>query len=88
MVQFPPASQLRTSDGRAPRTFEVAEEDGMYYPTQATISGNKIILRIPSTVSVPRFVRYARQPYTRANLVGKTGLPVSTFKLRIDGVGN
>lgn len=88
VVQFPPASQLRTSDGRAPRTFEVAEEDGMYYPTQATVSGDKIILRIPSTVNVPRFVRYAWQPYTRANLVGKTGLPVSTFKMRIDGVGN
>lgn len=31
-------------------------------------------------VKHPRYVRYGWQPFTRANLVNKDGLPASTFK--------
>ena len=31
----------------------------------------------------PTLVRYAWQPYTRANLVNGTGLPASTFRLKL-----
>lgn len=73
---------VTTKDGRAPITFELAGEDEIFYPATAEIiEGNKIIVKA-AEVSIPVWVRYGWQPYTRANLCG-TGphkLPVSTFK--------
>ena len=42
------------------------------------IEGNRVYLSSPQ-VDVPIYVRYAWQPFTRANLMGKGGMPVSTF---------
>ena len=70
---------LTTSDGLAPREFEIAEIDGFYYPAEATISDNSIILT-NMNVKTPRYVRYAWQPFTRANLMNAQGLPASTFR--------
>lgn len=72
---------LTTSDGREPRTFELAGEDGLFHPATARIQNNTVQV-VSSEVTVPVWVRYGWQPYTRANLCG-TGphkLPVSTFK--------
>lgn len=79
VVSFAYGDGLRTSDGKAPSCFEIAEEDGLYYPAQATIEGSKVRLTCPRLKS-PRYVRYAWQPFTRANLVNKDGLPASTFR--------
>lgn len=73
---------LTTSDGKPARTFEVAEIDGIYYPAVATLSDNQIILK-NMDITNPRFVRYAWQPFTRANLVNSDSLPASTFKIEI-----
>jgi len=78
-LTFDFADGLTTSDGLAPRVFEIAEIDGVYYPAEATISDNKIILK-NMNVKNPRYVRYAWQPFTRSNLVNDAGLPASTFK--------
>ena len=78
-VSFAYGDGLRTSDGKAPSCFEIAEEDGLYCPAQATIEGFKVRLTCPRLKS-PRYVRYAWQPFTRANLVNKDGLPASTFR--------
>lgn len=83
VLTFKPAQGVKTSDGRAPRTFELADEDGLYHPAQAVLRDGAVVLRCPSVVAVPRFVRYAWQPYSRANLVGPTGLPVSTFRAEV-----
>lgn len=77
-ISFDYADSLKTSDGTAPRTFEVAEYPGLFYPAKAEIVGNKIKLTSPDTEK-PRFVRYGWQPYTRANLINEAGLPASTF---------
>lgn len=74
---------LSTSDGASPRTFEIAEIDGIYQPAEAQIDGNKIILK-NMKVDKPSYVRYAWQPFTRANLVNADGIPASTFKLAVD----
>ena len=79
VVSFAYGDGLRTSDGKSPSCFEIAEEDGLYYPAQVTIEGNKVRLTCPKLKS-PRYVRYAWQPFTRANLVNKDGLPASTFR--------
>ena len=79
VVSFDYADALTTSDGKSPSTFEIAEEEGMYYPATAVVSGNTVRLTSPA-VKHPRFVRYGWQPFTRANLVNGDALPASTFR--------
>ena len=79
IVSFLYADGLQTSDGKAPSCFEIAEEDGLFQPATATIEGNTIRLTSP-TIKHPRYVRYAWQPFTRANLVNGDQLPASTFR--------
>lgn len=79
VVSFAFGEGLRTSDGNSPSCFEIAEEEGLYYPANVTIVGDKVRLTSPD-LKAPRYVRYAWQPFTRANLVNKDGLPASTFR--------
>ena len=77
-VSFDYADGLRSSDGQSLRTFELAEYEGEFHSAQAKIVGEKVRLTAKG-VKHPRFVRYAWQPFTRANLVNGAGLPASTF---------
>ncbi len=77
-VSFDYAEGLHASDGKALRTFEIAEYEGEYHPAHAKIVGNQVRLSAKG-VRHPRFVRYAWQPFTRANLVNGDNLPASTF---------
>ena len=77
------AGGLTTSDGKAPRTFEVAEYDGYYRPAKAVIEGNTIKLT-GHGIANPRLVRYGWQPFTRANLINNDNLPTSTFKMQVN----
>ena len=79
IVSFDYGKGLRTSDGKQPATFEIAEEDGMFHPATVTIEGDKVKLTAEG-VKTPRLVRYGWQPFTRANLVNEEGLPASTFR--------
>ncbi|MCM1484008.1 MAG: cyclically-permuted mutarotase family protein [Muribaculaceae bacterium] len=78
---------LTTKDGYAPRTFEVAEIEGIYYPATAEIKGNEIILK-NMDVKNPRYVRYGWQPFTRANLMNTDGLPASTFQMEVSNAAD
>ncbi|MBP5770871.1 MAG: sialate O-acetylesterase [Bacteroidaceae bacterium] len=60
------------------RGFELAADDGIYHPAQATVEGQTVVLRSPN-VTRPAFVRYAWQPFTDADLRNRQGLPASTF---------
>ena len=79
VVEFDYADGLTTNDGNPLRCFEVAETDGLFYPADAEISGGKVRLS-SDKVRTPHFVRYAWQPFTRANMVNADGLPASTFR--------
>lgn len=79
IVSFDYADSLCTSDGKQPSTFEIAEEEGMYYTATAVIEGNTVRLTSPE-VKNPRYVRYGWQPFTRANLINGDALPASTFR--------
>ena len=70
---------LHSADGQPLRTFEVAEIDGLFEPAVAEVEGNRLKVYNKS-IKNPRYVRYGWQPFTRANLVNKTGLPASTFR--------
>jgi sialate O-acetylesterase len=78
VVSFDYGNGLKTSDGGAPICFEIAADDDLFFSATARIDGDKIILK-SDKVKKPRKVRYAWQPFTRANLVNGAGLPASTF---------
>lgn len=82
VVTFRYAKGLTTSDGQAPRTFEIAHDDGLFYPATAVIEAGGVRLTAPE-VKAPRYVRYGWQPFTRANLVNGDLLPASTFRLKV-----
>ncbi|MCH5319608.1 MAG: sialate O-acetylesterase [Paramuribaculum sp.] len=84
VLTFDYSEGLTTSDGELPRTFEVAQYDGLYVPVESVeiINGNTLKL-INNSIENPKFVRYGWQPFTRANLVNGEGLPTSTFKVEI-----
>ena len=79
VVSFNYSDGLRTSDGKAPSCFEIAEEDGLFHPATVVIEGKKVRLTSPD-LKEPKYVRYGWQPFTRANLVNQEGLPASTFR--------
>ena len=79
-IAFKYAENMRTSDGKPLNSFEIADENGVYYPVKAEITGNKVkIKNVDKGISI----RYGWQPFTRANLVNEAGLPASTFEFQI-----
>ena len=84
------AQELRTSDGGAPQTFELAGEDGIFYPAEAQIHSypfNASVSVWSDRVKNPVWIRYGWQPFTRANLYGMRfdrWLPFSTFQLKVN----
>lgn len=77
-ISFDYAEGLHASDGKALRTFEIAEQEGQFVPANAEVVGNQVKVWNDS-IQNPRFVRYGWQPTTDANLVNGDGLPASTF---------
>lgn len=61
--------------------FELAGDDGLYYPCEAVVEGNSVRVKGGKQVSHPVSVRYGWQPFTRANLYNAANLPASTFLL-------
>ncbi len=83
VLSFDWAEGLQSSDGQDLRTFELAGEDEQFHPADAIVDGSQIRLRC-AEVSEPKWVRYAWQPFTRANLVNGALLPASTFRINVE----
>lgn len=81
-LAFDYADRLTTANGKHPATFEIAEEEGLYKPAEARIEGNTVVV-MSAEVKHPHYVRYAWQPFTRANLVNSEQLPASTFRIEV-----
>lgn len=79
LLSFDYGKGMRSSDGKPLRCFEVAEFEGVYYPAMAEVVGDQVEV-YSKEVRNPRYVRYAWQPFTRANLINREGLPASTFR--------
>lgn len=84
ILTFDYADGLTTSDGNAPKTFELAKYEGYYEPADEVniLDDNRVIIK-SSALKEPRLVRYGWQPFTRANLVNSDSLPASTFKVTV-----
>ena len=82
-VDFYPQDALRSADGGPIVGFEVQDAtDGLFHPVAAEVTGGLVRLDC-AAIRAPKAVRYAWQPFTRANLVNATGLPASTFRLPV-----
>lgn len=79
VVRFRSAEGLRTSDGEAPRGFEVAGEDLKFYSATAAVSGTSVTLRA-SEVKSPVYVRYAWADRPPVNLLNRYQLPALPFR--------
>ena len=76
-VWFDNAAGLRTLSGD-PSGFEVAGEDGVFSPATAKIDYDSVVVS-SSTVTAPRYVRYAWANFPQANVYNAAGLPASPF---------
>ncbi|MBR5918700.1 MAG: sialate O-acetylesterase [Prevotella sp.] len=74
---------LHPSSGDRLIGFEVAGKDGIFHPAEARVIEDQYVLVTCPEVDEPTELRYAWQPFTRANLVNGAGLPASTFKIKV-----
>ena len=78
-ISFDHAQGLKSRDGEALGSFEVAGDDGKWVPAKAVISGDKILVH-SAEVKAPIHARYAWLSFPKdANLVNGEGLPTSCF---------
>lgn len=64
--------------GKTSDLFELAGQDGVFYPAKAKIKNNKVYLTSKS-VKAPVYVRFAWGNTAGADLFNKAGLPASSF---------
>lgn len=79
ILSFERAPQGITSNYKPLHSFEIAGEDGIYYPAEAKISNRKFVEVWSDNVKNPVTVRYAYKNYVMGSLFGVNGLPVSSF---------
>ena len=69
------------SKGQPLKGFVIAGDDGVFYPAQAVIRGDKVEVSSPQ-VSSPVAVRYGWDKFFRVNLYNREGLPGDTVPYR------
>lgn len=69
-----------TSFGKTLNNFEISGMDGNFYPAKARIINGEKIYVWSENVKSPINVRYAFKNYTKGDLFGVNGLPVSSFR--------
>lgn len=82
IIFFSGAKMLKTRDGKAPSWFEIAGEDGVFMPAEATIAGSTVIVSSPK-VAVPTAVRFAWANVAAPNLVNEIQLPAGAFRASV-----
>jgi sialate O-acetylesterase len=82
-ITFDHAPGLTTSDGQAPREFEIAGVGGVFHPAAAALSDHQVTLT-SEAVPAPRNVRYAWHRWIEPNLQNAAGLPAEPFRTDVD----
>ncbi len=78
-VQFTHAAGGLVARGPRLLGFEVAGDDQQFFPAQASIAGNEVVLSSPQ-VANPVAARYAWANDPKCNLYNKVGLPAPPFR--------
>jgi hypothetical protein len=79
ILSFSNAESLKSKDGQPIRHFELAGADGKFYPAEAEIQKNQVIVT-SAKISQPKKVRYAWFDTPKTNLVNEADLPVLQFE--------
>jgi sialate O-acetylesterase len=80
LIRFRNSKGLATTDGHPPWGFFIAGKDRVYFPAQARIEGETVVLS-SEKVSFPVAVRYAFQNAPSGlNLTNDSGLPAFPFR--------
>jgi len=79
VVHFDYASGLKTSDGKAPSGFWVADDSKKWESADARIEGESVILTSPK-IKQPKYIRYAFAGKPSVNLVNASELPAYPFR--------
>ena len=77
-------SSLKTKSSEAIIGFEISTNNINFEKLEPTIKSKTVEFKLPNNHKKPFYVRYAWKPYTEANLTSNKGLPVSTFRTKID----
>jgi sialate O-acetylesterase len=88
IVKFTHAHGLQVKNGQKILGFEVAGEDGLFYPAEAQIVGESIQLISNQVRTGIKDVRYGWEPFTNANLINSEGFPASTFTTEYEKTKN
>lgn len=78
-VTYDFAKGLKTTDGAAPKWFEVAGADGKFEAAEAKIDGDAVVVS-SAKVAEPKNVRYGWTESQTPNLVNGAGLPACPFR--------
>ena len=62
--------------------FEIAGEDGVYYPADAVISGKKVLVS-NEKVTKPKHLRFAWNELAMPDFYNKEGLPATPFRMSV-----
>lgn len=79
LVRFDNAQGLKTTDGKAPAGFWIADQQGNWIQADARLQGQTVLLS-SSKLKTPRYVRYAFVGKPTVNLVNGAGLPAYPFR--------
>ena len=79
VINFIYADGLKTSDSQPVNNFDIAGEDGVFFPATAEIKGNTVVLFNPD-VKKPVTVRFAWAETAEPNLVNSAGFPAFPFR--------
>jgi hypothetical protein len=77
-IAFSYAEKGLSSKGGDLKEFEIAGADKQFYPANANIQGNSVIVSSPQVLK-PVFVRYAWKNFMHPNLYNQQGLPAVPF---------
>ena len=78
-VSFDYAKDGLDSKGHVLKNFEIAAEDGQFYPATAVIDGSSIVVK-SDKVQAPKNIRYGWGNIALAEFWNKAGLPASSFR--------
>lgn len=79
IVCYNNVEKLKTTDGKAPTGFWIADDSENWFPAKAKINGKKIILT-SNDIKHPLYVRYAFTGKPDVNLVNEANLPAYPFR--------
>lgn len=83
LLHFEYGDGMRSSNEEPLLTFEIADENGVFYPADNVVVEGNVVRISSKSVNSPTRARYGWQPYTKANLVNSSGLPASTFEIEL-----